>query len=141
MLMTVSLTASAQAVMLSEDFEGQTVPPEGWTVIDNDSDGHCWEAVTGSSSITQYGSSKCAAVSFTRNPSNYSSYGAQDNWLVTPAIRVTNGAYTLTLAAAAQDTEHTENLEVLISTTGKETADFTPLKKQTLDNGYEDNPQ
>ncbi len=141
MLMTASLTASAQAVMLSEDFEGMTVPPEGWSVIDNDNDGHCWEAVTGSAYITQQAGSKCAAVSFTRNPSSYSSYGAQDNWLITPAIRVTNGAYTLSLMYAAQDIDHTENLEVLLSTTGTAVSDFTQVSKRTADNGYEDNPQ
>lgn len=33
--------AYGQTYVVNEGFEGETFPPDGWTTIDNDGDGHC----------------------------------------------------------------------------------------------------
>lgn len=127
--------ALGQTYLVSEGFEGQTFPPNGWTVIDNDGDGHCWQAV-GKGQATLSGSK--IAVSYTVNPDNGQAYGTQDNYLVTPKIRVTNGAYKLSFKYCAEDEDTAEKLQVLVSETGNAAADFSKvLKSITVENGYD----
>lgn len=135
------LCASAQSTVISEHFEGEAFPPSGWTTIDNDGDGTCWVAEQGASHVTQLSGSSRLAISYTRDPGSYSSLPAQDNWLVTPQIHLPNDACVLTFSYAAQDLENTENIEVLVSTTGTAVSDFTSLRTSTADNGYEDDIQ
>lgn len=82
-------TVSAQAVLLSADFEDAAFPPAGWTVLDRDGDTHTWVRYTGGG-ITHFNPSTASAVSFMGEPGTSTIYGEQDNWLVTPAITVTN---------------------------------------------------
>lgn len=138
LLASTGLLAHAQSAVLSEDFEGEQFPPSGWSMIDADEDGHCWQAESSGSYVTQDSRSSKLAISYTRNPANYTAYGAQDNWLVSPQIHVANSAFVLTLRYAAQDLEQTEPIELLISTTGTNVEDFTSVKALTADNGYED---
>ena len=133
---------SAQALLLTENFEGAGFPPSGWVTHDADGDGNTWE-VSSDGMFSQSGSSRQIAISFARNYENYSDiFGAQDNWLVTPEFTVKNSSVTIEFEYCAQDIENTEPLEVLISESGAEIADFTAtLWKTTVDNGYEDDPQ
>lgn len=41
--MVLTLPANAQTYVLDESFEGNMFPPDGWSVIDADGDGHCWQ--------------------------------------------------------------------------------------------------
>lgn len=138
---SATATLSAQSVVLSEGFEAEQFPPQGWTLNDVDADGNCWMRVTGSSWVSQPSGSKALAASFTRNPASYDqSYGAQDNWLITPPIKITHDAFALSLLYAAQDIEQTEPMEILVSTDEIPTiSSFKQLCKMSVDNGYDDN--
>ncbi len=128
---------TAQSVALGQDFEGNIFPPEDWEVADIDNDGRTWIGYSGPG-VNQKGSSKKLAVSFTRNPDTYSPYGEQDNWLITPAFTVGNTSYVLSFDYAAQDTENTESIQILVSEGGTGTADFSNLWSTIADNGYND---
>lgn len=128
-------SAYGQTYVVNEGFEGETFPPDGWTTIDNDGDGHCW-TVAGKGKATLSGEK--IAISYTVNPENGSHYGAQDNYLVTPKISVTNAAFKLSFKYCAEDDETVEKLQVLVSETGTSAADFTKVVKDiTVDNGYD----
>ena len=128
-------SAYGQTYVVNEGFEGETFPPDGWTTIDNDGDGHCW-TVAGKGKATLSGEK--IAISYTVNPENGSQYGAQDNYLVTPKISVTNAAFKLSFKYCAEDDETVEKLQVLVSETGTSAADFTKVVKDiTVDNGYD----
>lgn len=133
--------ASAQAVVAGSNFEQEAFPPAGWTLLDQDNDGRGWLRFSGSANyITQF-SGKANAVSFGMDCETYSSYPAQDNWMILPAVKVTNGKFVLSCNYCAQDLDHTEQLEILVSETGTNPEDFTTLVKETADNGYEDDVQ
>lgn len=38
--------ASGQSFIVNEGFEGDAFPPSGWTTVDADGDGHCWQIAT-----------------------------------------------------------------------------------------------
>lgn len=137
MLAMAAPSAYAQSVVLGEDFEGAEFPPSGWSLLDKDGDGKCWIGYSGNR-VDQVSGSKKLAVSFLRDPSDYSAYEAQDNWLITPAVTISNNAHVLEFKYAAQDIEHAEPLEVLISETGTAAEDFTTFYSEKVDNGYMD---
>lgn len=131
----------AQSVTVGQDFEGADFPPQGWVLLDNDKDGNGWMAQSGSSYVTQYSGSKCLAVSYTRNPSSYSSYGAQDNWIITPEFEVKNNKTLVQFVYAAQDLNSIEPLRLLVSEGGTAPSDFTEIWYTSVDNGYDDDIQ
>lgn len=135
---TATWQASAQSSALSQDFEGTDFPPAGWTALDNDSDGKGWLAQSGDQYVTQYSGSRTLAISYTREPSNYSAYGAQDNWLITPPVAVTNNKFVVQFMYAAQDLNSSEPLSLLVSEGGTAPADFVEIWSTTADNGYDD---
>lgn len=114
----------AQTNVLDEGFEGPTFPPAGWSVIDADGDGHCWQQ--GGTGLTR-GSGDKIAVSYTVDGPTNVAYGAQRNYLVTPQIAITNNAFALSLTYIAEDLETDEHITVLVSTTGKNASDFTDV--------------
>ena len=128
--------AQAQSYLVNEGFEGETFPPAGWKVIDADGDGHCWQiAKRGSATLN----GQQIAVSYTVNPEDASAYGKQDNYLVLPAVKVTNANYKLVYRVCAQDQDTPESYQVLLSETGTGVADFTKtLFAEQIDNGYDD---
>ena len=136
--LAVPAGASAQAVVAGSDFEAEAFPPAGWTTLDRDNDGHGWLRYAGSDSyVTQTSGSTACAVSFSRDHKTYSSFGAQDNWLISPAVTVANAQTILSFVYSAQDTEQSETIEVLVSETGTDPESFTQLYKTTFDNGYD----
>ncbi len=128
---TATWQASAQSSALSQDFEGTDFPPAGWTALDNDSDGKGWLAQSGDQYVTQYSGSRTLAISYTREPSNYSAYGAQDNWLITPPVAVTNNKFVVQFMYAAQDLNSSEPLSLLVSEGGTAPADFVEIWSTT----------
>lgn len=137
MLFFTGMTAHGQTYIVNEGFEGSEFPPNGWTVIDNDKDGHCWQLATKSDATTD---GQQTAISYTVNPENPSDvYGEQDNWLITPQIKVTNETFMLSFDYCAQDLESVEEIEVRVSETGTNPEDFTTvLYSEKIDNGYDD---
>jgi len=130
---------SAQSLVMSQNFEDESFPPQGWIALDNDGDGHGWQRQTGSNIVTQYTGSKGMAISFTRDASSYTSYNEQDNWLITPSFEVTNDQFVMQFVYAAQDLDNTEPISLLVSEGGATPADFNEIWKSTADNGYDDN--
>lgn len=135
--MLSALPATAQSVVFSETF-ANPFEQTGWTQIDADGDGNCWQITSKSAWVTVKNGN--LAASFTRNPDNYNvTYGAQDNWLVSPAIAIPNDACVLTFDYAAQDEDQVEPLSVLVSENYPEggTEGFEPLLSRSAEAGYD----
>lgn len=134
-----SIAVHGQSYLINEGFEGEDFPPKGWTIVDNDGDGHCWQIATRSDATV---SGEKTAISYTVDPNNPTEeYGLQDNYLITPQIDVTNGTFQISFKYCAQDLYARENIEVRISESGTDVKDFTTvLYEETIDNGYDDYP-
>lgn len=116
-----SVIGTFAQTFLYEDFEDYGFPA-GWTMIDNDGDGHNWQMKIGNPVLGAYQSDGCIA-----SPSwdNYSLNS--DNWLITPALHLENNA-TLTFYAAGHDYEYArETFSICVSTTGTNVSDFTTV--------------
>lgn len=104
---TTNNEPEAVAVPLEEDFEDGAIP-EGWTLIDADGDGICWEYEFGPNSgqpgpYSQGidGSNCISSASWDGDPLT------PDNYIVSPEFHVhSTGGYTLTWYDAAQDAEY-----------------------------------
>ncbi|HOD54399.1 MAG TPA: carboxypeptidase regulatory-like domain-containing protein, partial [Candidatus Cloacimonadota bacterium] len=124
------VTLEVSNVFFTEDFEGATFPPQGWTSIDADQDSYNWQMwdIEGAG----YNSLQCAA-----SASYLNNVGAltPDNYLITPAISLqANGSeYTLNYWVSAQDPAYAaEHYSILVSNTGTNIADFTSIYSETL---------
>lgn len=104
-----SIAVHGQSYLINEGFEGEDFPPKGWTIVDNDGDGHCWQIATRSDATV---SGEKTAISYTVDPNNPTEeYGLQDNYLITPQIDVTNGTFQISFKYCAQDLYARENIE------------------------------
>jgi hypothetical protein len=129
-------TRNTRAAIFSEDFEG-TGLPTGWTTIDADEDGYCWEtlATTSADFAEGYGNnSNGAMVSWSYYPTTHSSQGWSgeslntNDYLITPQITVPAGDSKLVFYVASfNGSDYPDDIEVKISTTGTAQADFTTL--------------
>ena len=140
-------TRNTRAVIFSENFEGDGLPT-GWTTIDADGDGYCWEtlATTNAAFAEGYGHESDGAIaSWSYYPTSQSSSGWSgtslntNDYLVTPQITIPAGGAKLTFFAASLNTQsYPDDLEVKISTTGTNQADFTTvlIAKQTITSSY-----
>lgn len=63
----------------------------------------------------------------------YSPSGQSNDWLVTPAVHVDNGAYLVRWRSRAYDAKYADGFKVYLSTTGNEPADFTADAVLTVD--------
>ena len=122
-LFVMAFCAKAQ-VLLQEGFEGEDVPT-GWLNIDNDGDGQSWYVLNNSQSeqggyVVHSGQGHITSAS-------YASVAlTPDNWLITPAITLPNGATSLSFWVAGQDPAWaSEYFGVFLSTTGTNISDFT----------------
>jgi hypothetical protein len=103
-----------------EDFESGDIPP-AWTLHDEDGN-------TPAKSVSFIDEAWIAAMTgsgdwVAMSTSWYSPAGAADDWLVTPAIAVSD-ASVLTFEARSPDVDFPDGYEVRISTTGPSVADF-----------------
>lgn len=95
----VLLLANAQT-LLNEGFEGNTFPPEGWSVIDDTqpgSEGRHWALVN----KTPIAGNQSVNVTC----GNRAEEPIKEEWLITPALKLTNDSYKLEfkwVAASAQ---------------------------------------
>ena len=134
-------TRNTRAAIFSEDFEG-TGLPTGWTTIDADGDGYCWETLAqtnesleSGSLVTNYGhNSNGAVASWSYYPTSYSSQGwggtslYTNDYLITPQITIPAGDSKLTFYVASfAGTNYSDDLEVKISTTGTAQDDFSTV--------------
>ncbi len=109
---------SSKVVYFSEDFE--TDSTDAWTMYDEDGDGHTWFAFE--TNTTGYVATSASWDSETQAPLT------PDNWLVSPAIDLTDatGDLELSYTVYGQDPDWAaEHYKVLISTTDNQVASFT----------------
>ncbi len=122
----LSLAAlSLQAQVLFEQTFESGIPP--MTLVDND-------GKTPASNVAAYAAAWTAA-----NPSFgngtmvavsnswYTPPGAADDWMITPALTITEANTILTWEAKAQDANYPDGYQVRISKTGTALADFTDI--------------
>lgn len=123
-LFMLQATETTAQVFFEQDFENGIEP---MTLIDVDgftphpnvaAYPDAWNAVN-----PAFGNGTNVAVS----NSWYSPAGAADDWMITPAIEITNENTVVSWSAKAQDASFPDGYEVLVSTTGNEVADFTDV--------------
>ena len=118
LLLVFSFNTSAQ-VLFEENFDNGI--PNTFNLIDVD-------GATANQNVAQYqgsfsagnlGGQDCAVSTSWLNP-----VGVTDDWMVTPAITMTNGIIYLTFNAYAPDPSYADGVEVYVSTSGQDVADF-----------------
>jgi hypothetical protein len=102
----------------NEDFETTSATVDCWTVIDNNDDGDAWEIQTSST----YANSGDQSYDL---HTDYNS-GDNDDYLISPAITLT-GNEQLRFFERVRSSGEPNDFEVLLSTTGKDPADFTEV--------------
>jgi len=108
-----------------ESFEG-SFPPSCWTMIDADGDGYNWEQRNIAGWSAQHGTGVAVSASWVDDGSATGLALTPDNYLITPALTITDATTNLSFWVAAQDVDYpAEKFSVLVSTTGKDIADFT----------------
>ena len=129
-LLLLTITAKAQ-IIFSEDFETDSMP-EGWTFIDADEDNINWLHSSDSLLGPGYGHNSDHCM-FSQSYDFTLGALTPDNWLVTPAINLTDSCM-LTFWICAQDADFaTEHYGVYISTTiPSRTSAFTLLDEWTI---------
>lgn len=133
------IAANAQDPVLKEGFEGDDVPPSGWTVrscSDATTNKYKWESVAYGSDPLKYrsgysqGENKAMMVSSGKTTSTTP---APDSWLITPQVSVSEGDYLSFMLAyapvyndnAVVPEDQRIKFAVLVSTTGTDATDFT----------------
>lgn len=114
----VLFCASMQAQQLSESFEGETFPPEGWTVVTDHSYGAYSQWTRG---VKQSGSSITAADGLAW--AQAAPVATASNYLITPQLRPATGEQ-LTFWARVKEYATGGAIQVLVSTNSTAPADF-----------------
>ena len=131
----VRYRVSSDQILLSEDFENGM--PAGWSAVDEDGDGHNWMLATELMSVFTSGGHNGSSDAVTSQSYDFTDDALNpDNWLITPAIELPNGAESINFKfyAAAQDAAYPgEHYGVYISTTTTDTDEFTMLWEETMD--------
>ncbi len=124
LLISLAIAPSFAQIIYSNDFDGPD-PLADMIIIDNDGltptvfdYGNAW-------SVTQnYVTGDMMAVSY----SEFFQPGNADDWMITPAIEIPSTGYFVTWENFALSIEiHEDKYELLVSTTGTEIEDFSPI--------------
>jgi M6 family metalloprotease-like protein len=121
----------ARTALLEEGFDGgSSAPlPTGWTSVDSDGDGYNWYQLNTSdnSSLIPHGGEGFATSASYQSVALY-----PDNWLISPAVTLTDDNE-LEYYVGAQDADWAaEHYGVYISTTDPNPSSFTLLTEETL---------
>lgn len=126
----LATSLSFSQVVMSENFDGGTTLPAGWTQSNEDglTPNSNLPISFGSNAwvVAQYSAGNNIAVS----TSWYSSPGTSNDWLISPQIAVPNATgYECQFDVKASDPSYPDGFKVYISTTGNTVADFgtTPV--------------
>ena len=112
-----SLQQSLGKAALNEGFESGVIPLN-WTILNSDGGSYQWEAY--SSTTYSHSGTYCARIRYE------SSTLDNDDWLITPPLDVQAGVNdTLRFWLRTYSNSFADPLEVKLSTTGTDTADFT----------------
>jgi hypothetical protein len=123
----VVMVTPTAAVVLFEEVFGDTLPPAGWQVVDNDGSGSAWDFrqailfTSGDTVLPQAGQSFWFS-----NFNNANSSGLIDEWLISPQIPAANFDK-LTFYAGSIGSIFPDSLKVLVSTTGTNPGDFVEI--------------
>ncbi len=126
LLSTVLMTGvSFSQTIFSEDFEGETGLPTGWTQSNVD-------ALVPAASMNFMGTNAwivdevvAGTTTCAISTSWYNPPGTSNDWLISPQVAVPGtGTYFLQFDAKAQDPSYPDGFKVYISTTGNSVADF-----------------
>ena len=107
-----------EKLLFFEDFEDGL--PSGWTTIDNDGDGYNWHSKSGSGPYS--GSTVMASASYDIDNEIVLT---PDNWLITPRLEL-QGTMRVWIKALHPSYAQ-EHFAIYLSTTGKNTSDFTTV--------------
>jgi M6 family metalloprotease-like protein len=126
----VNLTWEPQAIyttLFEEDFENGI--PATWGNVDQDGDGYIWEILSSPKTTPQSGNSIATSASYNND---YYKALTPDNWLVTPAITLTDNNK-LRYYVGAQDAGYPkEHYGVYISTSNTVPGTFELLWEETM---------
>jgi hypothetical protein len=126
----ISISQILPDTLIKEGFESGIFPPTGWT--NSSTSTYAWFPYSGTGvSIPEYYShsgSDCAASS---------SWGLTPNaYLITPKLLISDTTYSLKFWISGGDTDFfSEHYSILISQTGTNYNDFTPIFSETLTDG------
>ncbi len=98
----------------TEGFEDVAMP-DCWTVLNEDGDTKEWDIYTSDANT----GSQCAAVGYNGS--------GNDDWLITPQISVNSDNLYVVFAAKSGSSSYLEDYNVLVSTSGTATTDFTTV--------------
>lgn len=107
---------------LEESFEGNSFPPEGWYMVDDDGDSFNWYLGEDPQHPAQDGLNSAVSGSYDNDTG---SALTPDNYLVSPQVTIESGDFLVYYVAAQDPNWAAEKYQVLISTAGTNTSDFT----------------
>jgi len=113
--------------IMYENFDGGQIP-DGWLNLDENGDGYDWTIVTDPGHGPYDGDYAVMSESWDGAPLE------PDNWLITHQLTNVTDDWELSFYVKAQDPDWpAENYDVLISTTGTDTGDFTSIYNDVLE--------
>ncbi|MBL4704977.1 MAG: choice-of-anchor J domain-containing protein [Flavobacteriales bacterium] len=113
--MTFGLSAQ---VLLAEDFQTGTTFPSGWTITDVDGLAPATAVAWCTSAWTSRDDFGDATNQVAGSVSWYTPAGTSDDWMITPALTITDANTSLTWRSMAQDPAYPDGYEVRVSTSG-----------------------
>jgi hypothetical protein len=116
---------SAQTVLLSEDFEGGTTLPTGWTTFDQSGNTPDPTVISFFPTAAWTITAETADNQVAAATSWFSPAGQANAWLVSPQVSVTGANFNLKWKALSFDGDFPEAYQVLVSTTGTAVGDFS----------------
>ena len=127
-ILTLSVSLVNAQILFSEDFNAGTMPAnftthdvDGLTINPNVAGACPWTGTATSFVVCQY-----SGETFAASPSLFFSPGTADDWMITPAITLPNNTNSKTLEfdATSADPTALDGVEIYVSTTGNNPADF-----------------
>ncbi len=120
-------------VYFHEGFESETMPA-GWTTVDSNSDGLCWQI---GSSTAHSGVNGVCNSSFVYD-SEFSLSTTPDDYLISPQLDLQGTLRVWLSGYPRSSSNYSEHFEILLSTTGTSVSDFTTtlVTESTTTNSY-----
>ncbi|MEX1192524.1 MAG: choice-of-anchor J domain-containing protein [Brumimicrobium sp.] len=110
----------AQSQIFSETFDNDI--PSSWTILDEDN----FTSTTSQSAYASWAWNSGNELASSSSWYDNNGTGPTDDWLITPAINIpASGVFYLNYDGSSSEANFLEEYEVLLSTTGTATADFT----------------
>lgn len=119
--------------LYDEQFNG-TEPPADWTLVDKDGDGFNWTVMHYTGPDGQPDPNGFLSSEMSAYDDNGYHPLSPDNWIISPEINITGKNAKLTVMVSAGGMYNNKTYyEVLVSTTGTDPDDFTPLLGEKLE--------